>query len=90
LNEERDTAGSPTGNLSIVARLAVEAIGVYRRFVSPMLGNHCRFHPSCSAYAVEAIRLHGLVRGTWLAMRRILRCHPFHPGGVDPVPSTTR
>jgi putative membrane protein insertion efficiency factor len=90
LNEERDTTGSPSGKLSIVARLAVEVIGIYRRFVSPMLGNHCRFHPSCSAYAVEAIGLHGLARGSWLAMRRILRCHPFHPGGVDPVPETTR
>ena len=90
MNEERDTTGCSSGKLSIVARFTVESIGVYRRFVSPMLGNHCRFHPSCSAYAVEAIGLHGLPRGLWLAMRRILRCHPFHRGGMDPVPSTTR
>ncbi|HEX9314397.1 MAG TPA: membrane protein insertion efficiency factor YidD [Actinomycetota bacterium] len=64
----------------------IKFIGVYRRFVSPLLGAHCRFHPSCSAYAQEALAVHGLVRGGWLAMRRIGRCHPWNPGGIDYVP----
>jgi putative membrane protein insertion efficiency factor len=59
---------------------------LYQILVSPLLGPRCRFHPSCSVYASGCIRKHGLWRGCLLAARRILRCHPFHPGGVDPVP----
>lgn len=62
------------------------AIRAYRYAVSPLLGNHCRFYPSCSCYALEAIETHGAIRGSWLAVRRLLRCHPWHPGGLDPVP----
>jgi len=58
----------------------------YQLLVSPMLGPRCRFHPSCSQYALEAIDTHGAARGTWLALRRLLRCHPLHPGSYDPVP----
>lgn len=59
---------------------------IYRYAVSPMLGPRCRFHPSCSIYALEAIERRGALRGTWLAMKRVARCHPWHPGGYDPVP----
>lgn len=66
----------------------VGAISFYRRFISPALRGNCRYYPSCSAYTVEAIELHGSMRGSWLGMRRIGRCHPFHEGGFDPVPGS--
>jgi putative membrane protein insertion efficiency factor len=66
--------------------LLLGAIGAYRATLGPMLGGRCRFHPSCSAYAAEAIEKHGALRGTWLALKRISKCHPWHAGGVDPVP----
>lgn len=61
----------------------------YRLAVSPFLGNTCRFYPTCSAYAEDALRKHGVLKGLYLALRRITRCHPWHPGGVDPVPEKT-
>jgi putative membrane protein insertion efficiency factor len=72
----------------IPAAVAVGAIALYQRWVSPVLGARCRFYPSCSQYAREAIGLHGLRRGGWLALRRLGRCHPWHPGGFDYVPGT--
>ena len=71
---------------SAAARALMALITGYRRFISPLLGARCRFAPSCSAYALEAVREHGALRGSWLAIRRIGRCHPFNPGGFDPVP----
>jgi putative membrane protein insertion efficiency factor len=66
------------------------AITAYRSVVSPWLPARCRFHPSCSAYAAEAIAVHGALRGSGLAMARIGRCHPWHAGGLDPVPPRRR
>lgn len=71
---------------SPVALVLTWLITAYRTVISPLLGPRCRFYPSCSAYALEAIRVHGAARGSWLATRRLSRCHPFHPGGLDPVP----
>ena len=72
-------------------------VRLYRRFLSPVMPPACRFHPSCSKYALDALLIHGPFRGSYLAARRLMRCHPFHPGGLDPVPpprevsfSTTR
>lgn len=58
----------------------------YRKVISPYLGNNCRFHPTCSVYAMQAIEKYGALKGTWLAMKRIGKCHPFHPGGIDELP----
>ncbi|VAW88758.1 Membrane protein insertion efficiency factor YidD [hydrothermal vent metagenome] len=62
----------------------------YQLLISPLLGNNCRFYPSCSHYAQDAIEMHGGVKGLWLTIRRLLRCHPFHPGGFDPVPDNKK
>ena len=63
-----------------------QLVQVYRRLVSPLLPPACRFYPSCSVYAATALERHGALRGTYLTARRLCRCHPFHPGGIDPVP----
>ena len=72
---------------TVAARVLVVPIRWYQRFISPMLGPRCRFAPSCSQYAVDALRTHGAARGLWLTVRRLARCHPFNPGGYDPVPA---
>jgi hypothetical protein len=69
-----------------VSRLLLFLIKMYRYCLSPLLGPNCRFFPTCSNYAAEAIGKHGAGRGSWLALKRIARCHPWHPGGYDPVP----
>ncbi|WP_084546810.1 membrane protein insertion efficiency factor YidD [Glycomyces arizonensis] len=69
-----------------VTRVVSLPIVAYRRWISPAIPNRCRFYPSCSAYTLEALSSHGPVRGIWLSLRRLGRCHPFHPGGYDPVP----
>ena len=69
-----------------VAHFLRAVLRVYRLYVSPAIGCHCRFHPTCSSYAMLAIQRHGPWRGSLLALKRVLRCHPLHPGGVDPVP----
>jgi putative membrane protein insertion efficiency factor len=70
----------------MLGRMLIGGISLYRRFVSPLLPQSCRFHPTCSEFAVQAIRTHGPLHGAALAARRIGRCHPWSPGGVDPVP----
>lgn len=71
---------------SLLAAPLIALIRIYQVAISPMLGRSCRFHPTCSEYAVESLERHGPARGLWLAVRRIGRCHPWHPGGYDPVP----
>ena len=65
---------------------AVLLLRIYQLCLSPLLGNRCRFYPSCSHYCMDAVKRFGMIRGTWLGLLRICKCHPFHPGGVDPVP----
>jgi hypothetical protein len=69
-----------------MAKVLIAFVVAYRYALSALVGRSCRFHPSCSAYAQEALERHGALRGTWLALRRVGRCHPWHAGGYDPVP----
>lgn len=71
---------------SLLTAPLIALIRIYQVAISPMLGRSCRFHPTCSEYAAESLRRHGPGKGLWLALRRIGRCHPWHPGGYDPVP----
>ena len=66
--------------------LLIGMVRLYQLTLSPWLGQHCRFHPTCSVYCMEALRQHGALRGLWLGVKRLAKCHPFHPGGVDFVP----
>jgi hypothetical protein len=78
--------GRDVRKVTPAARVLMVLLVGYRRFISPLLGPRCRFYPSCSAYALEAVQVHGALRGSWLAVCRLSRCHPFHRGGLDPVP----
>jgi putative membrane protein insertion efficiency factor len=71
-----------------VKYVLIGLLKTYRLVVSPLYGNVCRYYPSCSAYALRSVQVHGAVKGSWLAGRRLLRCHPWTPGGYDPVPGT--
>lgn len=76
------------GLFGVPARMVVALLRIYRLTVSPTYGQVCRFYPSCSAYALQAVERYGVLRGGWLTLRRLSRCHPWNPGGVDPVPET--
>ena len=78
--------GLAPGQRSTLARILLAGVRAYRRWISPVRPPACRFTPSCSAYAIEALERHGALRGSWLTTRRLLRCGPWHPGGHDPVP----
>ena len=67
-------------------KVIVKLLEIYKRWISPMLGQHCRFYPTCSEYAATAVNEHGVIKGGWLAIKRIGRCNPWNPGGVDLVP----
>jgi uncharacterized protein len=69
-----------------MARILIWLVKLYQMTLSPMLGSNCRFTPTCSRYTIEALQAHGALYGSWLAFKRVLRCHPWHPGGHDPIP----
>lgn len=70
----------------MVKKLIVGLVKIYQRLISPMLGSNCRFRPTCSEYFISAVEKYGVFKGVYLGVRRILRCHPFNPGGYDPLP----
>ncbi|MGL9735082.1 MAG: membrane protein insertion efficiency factor YidD [Symbiopectobacterium sp.] len=72
--------------LSLGSRLLIGLIRGYQLVISPLLGPHCRFRPTCSQYGIEAIRRFGMIKGSWLTLKRVLKCHPLNPGGHDPIP----
>ncbi len=73
---------------SSISNFIISLIKAYRFILSPWLGMHCRFHPTCSVYEIEAIQQYGVLHGSYLAIKRLGRCHPWHEGGIDPVPDT--
>lgn len=75
-----------TSKLSLLAYVMLALVHFYRYVISPLIGPRCRFYPTCSTYALEAIKIHGAIKGGWLALKRILRCNPLSEGGEDPVP----
>lgn len=72
------------GFVGIPGRVLIGVVRVYRWLLSPLLGRHCRFQPTCSAYLIESVQKYGVIRGVWRGILRICRCHPWHPGGYDP------
>lgn len=72
----------------IIRKIVIYFIKVYRYLISPILGDCCRFYPSCSVYACDAVKNHGVIKGSFMVLKRIACCHPWHPGGFDPVPPT--
>lgn len=77
--------GAPRGRYTIMLKILIKVIGIYQRYLSPLKGPTCRFYPSCSTYAKESLMKHGLFKGLWYSAVRITKCHPYHPGGYDPV-----
>ena len=77
-------------NNSTAQIIAISLIKAYQKALSPLLGSNCRFQPTCSFYAIESINIHGVVKGSWLASKRILKCHPLNAGGYDPVPKSKK
>lgn len=71
---------------SLGTKILIAAVRFYQLAISPLIGPRCRFQPTCSNYAIEALKNHGVVKGGWLTLKRILKCHPLHEGGADPVP----
>lgn len=71
---------------AIPKRIALGMVGFYRKYISPMFPPSCRYVPTCSEYAMIALQRYGFIKGSWMAIKRICRCHPWHPGGYDPVP----
>ncbi|MBB1471585.1 membrane protein insertion efficiency factor YidD [Luteimonas sp. MC1825] len=82
--------GRPLRRRHVINRLLIALLRGYKRWLSPLLGPRCRFAPTCSEYAMQALARHGTLRGGWLAVRRVGRCHPLNPGGHDPVPPRAR
>lgn len=70
----------------ILSRFLIGLVYIYQYVISPVIGPRCRFHPTCSSYMIEAIQVHGPIKGTWLGLKRLSRCHPYNDGGYDPVP----
>lgn len=86
LNPQRGAAGRPASAPGFAARVLLGLVVCYRYTLSPLLGPRCRYLPTCSDYAREALLLHGALRGSWLTLRRLARCHPYGGSGYDPVP----
>jgi hypothetical protein len=84
------TSGRGSASLYQVRQFLVLLLAGYKRLISPLLPSACRFYPTCSQYMREAIEVHGAGKGIWLGLKRLGRCHPFHEGGVDPVPAGTK
>lgn len=74
---------------AVISKLLIALIKAYQLVLSPWLGQQCRFHPTCSHFALQAVQIHGPYRGSWLAIKRLASCHPWHAGGMDPVPACT-